>query len=88
MLQTRAIPVLLLKDAGLVKTTKFRSPKYLGDPINVVRIFNDKQVDELMFLDTTATIAGRDPPLTSLHKLRARPSSRLAMVAESEPLPR
>ena len=48
MLRTRVIPVLLLKDAGLVKTVKFRNPKYVGDPINAVKIFNDKEVDELM----------------------------------------
>lgn len=69
MLQTRAIPVLLLKDAGLVKTTKFRSPKYLGDPINIVRIFNDKQVDELLFLDIAATVEGRSPPFDLLAQI-------------------
>ena len=56
MLKTRVIPCLLLKDAGLVKTIKFKNPTYVGDPINAVRIFNDKEVDELIFLDITATI--------------------------------
>jgi cyclase len=57
----RVIPVLLLKNAGLVKTVKFGSPRYVGDPINAVRIFNDKGVDELMFLDITATREKRGP---------------------------
>jgi len=61
MLRTRVIPVLLLKDAGLVKTVKFKSPKYIGDPINAVRIFNEKEVDELVFLDISATPNKRKP---------------------------
>lgn len=55
MKNTRIIPCLLLKNSGLVKTQKFKNPKYLGDPINIVRIFNDKEVDELLFLDICAT---------------------------------
>jgi imidazole glycerol-phosphate synthase subunit HisF len=51
----RVIPVLLLQDHGLVKTTQFGNPRYLGDPINVVRIFNDKGVDELVLLDIEAS---------------------------------
>ncbi|HEU4682255.1 MAG TPA: HisA/HisF-related TIM barrel protein, partial [Gemmatimonadales bacterium] len=61
MIVTRVIPCLLLRNQGLVKTVKFRDPKYLGDPINVVRIFNDKEVDELVLLDITATPEGRGP---------------------------
>jgi cyclase len=61
MIVTRVIPCLLLRNQGLVKTVKFRDPKYLGDPINVVRIFNDKEVDELVLLDITATPEGREP---------------------------
>ena len=61
MLRTRVIPTLLLKDDGLVKTTKFKKPKYVGDPINAVKIFNDKEVDELIFLDITATPQNRGP---------------------------
>ncbi len=61
MLRTRVIPCLLLKGRGLVKTVKFRDPVYVGDPINAVRIFNDKEVDELVFLDITATIEKRPP---------------------------
>jgi cyclase len=61
MLRTRVIPCLLLKNNGLVKTVKFKDPKYVGDPINAVKIFNDKEVDELIFLDITATIENRRP---------------------------
>ncbi|MFV8346792.1 AglZ/HisF2 family acetamidino modification protein [Flavobacterium sp. ZB4P13] len=51
MLKPRVIPILLLQNDGLVKTTKFKGAKYIGDPINAIRIFNDKEVDELIFLD-------------------------------------
>lgn len=61
MYRTRVIPCLLLKNQGLVKTVKFKAPIYLGDPINVVRIFNDKEVDELVLLDITATIEHGKP---------------------------
>lgn len=61
MLKPRVIPCLLLKYNGLVKTVKFKDPKYVGDPINAVKIFNDKEVDELIFLDITATREGRRP---------------------------
>jgi cyclase len=63
MLNTRVIPCLLLKGQGLVKTVKFKDPKYVGDPINAVKIFNDKEVDELLFLDITATVERKRPPL-------------------------
>ena len=55
LLRKRIIPVLLLKDKGLVKGKKFNNYKYIGDPINAIRIFNDKEVDELIFLDIEAT---------------------------------
>jgi imidazole glycerol-phosphate synthase subunit HisF len=61
MLSIRVIPTLLLRDQGLVKTVRFKDPKYVGDPINAVRIFNEKEVDELIFLDTRATIERRRP---------------------------
>jgi cyclase len=53
--------MLLLRGGGLVKTRAFKEPKYVGDPINAIRIFNDKEVDELVLLDITATREGRDP---------------------------
>lgn len=55
MFRPRIIPVLLLDGQGLVKTVRFGKPRYIGDPINAVRIFNDLQVDELIFLDIRAT---------------------------------
>ena len=60
-LRPRIIPTLLLKDNGLVKTTKFSNPRYLGDPINAVKMFNGKGVDELCILDITATNEEREP---------------------------
>lgn len=61
MSRARIIPFLLLKDGSLVKTRKFGAPKYIGDPINAVKIFNEKEVDELILLDISATPAGRGP---------------------------
>ncbi len=57
----RLIPVLLLKGKGLVKTSKFKNPVYIGDPINAVRIFNEKEVDELVLCDIEASILQREP---------------------------
>ena len=57
----RVIPCLLLKHSGLVKTVKFKNPTYLGDPRNTVKIFNDKEVDELVLLDTTITLEKKKP---------------------------
>jgi len=61
MLNNRLIPCLLLRNGGLVKTQKFANPKYVGDPINAIRIFNEKEVDELMVLDITASKERREP---------------------------
>ena len=61
MLRARIIPCLLVSNGGLVKTTNFASPKYVGDPLNAVRIFNEKLVDELIVIDIDATVQGRDP---------------------------
>lgn len=61
MLRTRVIPCLLLQNGGLVKTVRFSKPKYVGDPINAIRIFNEKEVDELMVLDILASREGREP---------------------------
>jgi cyclase len=58
----RIIPCLLLRNNGLVKTVKFKESTYIGDPINTVRIFNEKEVDELIFLDIDATKAKKEPP--------------------------
>ena len=59
MLKTRVIPCLLLRDKGLVKTIKFKDSRYIGDPINAVRIFSEKEVHELIFLDINASIKHR-----------------------------
>jgi imidazole glycerol-phosphate synthase subunit HisF len=61
MLRPRLIPCLLVQNQGLVKTRRFAEPKYVGDPINAVRIFNEKGVDELMVLDIDATAQRREP---------------------------
>jgi cyclase len=61
MLRPRIIPCLLVRDKGLIKTHKFKDARYLGDPMNAVRIFNEKEVDELMILDIDATAEGRGP---------------------------
>ena len=61
MLKNRVIPTLLIKDDGLVKTTNFKSHKYVGDPINAVKIFNEKEVDELIILDIDASRFGKEP---------------------------
>ena len=57
-----------ISDEGLVKTIQFENPKYVGDPINAVRIFNEKLVDELMVLDIDATVENREPDfITAYH---------------------
>jgi cyclase len=61
VLQARLIPALLLRNGGLVKTVGFKNPTYVGDPINAVRIFNEKEVDEVVFLDIAATKTGKGP---------------------------
>ena len=63
MLRTRVVPCLLLRQAGLMKTVRFGDEKYVGDPINAIRILNEKEVDELILLDTYATPAGQAPRL-------------------------
>lgn len=69
MLQTRIIPALLLKNDALVKTIKFKNEKYIGDPVNTVRIFNELEVDELVFLDITATKENRKPNFKILKEI-------------------
>jgi len=69
MLRPRVIPSLLLSGGGLVKTMKFGSRKYVGDPINAIRIFNDKEVDELIVLDIDATREGRRPDFSLIEEM-------------------
>jgi cyclase len=61
MLRPRIIPCLLLRNGGLVKTVRFADEKYVGDPVNAVRIFNEKEADELIVVDIDASVAGAEP---------------------------
>jgi cyclase len=65
----RVIPILLLDGEGLYKTRRFSDPRYIGDPINAVKIFNEKEVDELVFLDIGASRDGSSPNLELLHNI-------------------
>lgn len=69
MLRPRIIPSLLVHDNGLVKTVNFKNPKYVGDPINAVKIFNEKEVDELAVFDIDATVLGKEPDYVLIKKL-------------------
>ena len=71
MLRPRFIPCLLIHKGGLVKTQKFKSPKYVGDPINAIKIFNEKMADELLVLDIDATANGVEPNYTLIAKFAA-----------------
>ena len=61
MLKNRVIPCLLLLNGGLVKTLRFANPTYIGDPVNAIRIFNEKEVDELIVLDIAASKEDHEP---------------------------
>ena len=69
MLRPRIIPSLLIHEKGLVKSVKFKNYKYVGDPINAVRIFNEKEVDELAIFDIDATVLGNEPDYILIEKL-------------------
>lgn len=69
MLRPRITPCLLVSDGGLVKTVKFKDAKYVGDPINAVKIFNEKEADELIVLDIDATAQGNEPDYTMIGHL-------------------
>jgi imidazole glycerol-phosphate synthase subunit HisF len=71
MLRPRIIPCLLVKNKGLVKTVHFKDSKYVGDPINAVKIFNEKEVDELIVLDIDATAENREPDFVLIKNLAA-----------------
>lgn len=71
MLYPRVIPCLLVHNRGLVKTTKFKDPKYVGDPINAVKIFNEKEVDELIVVDIDASIQNHEPDYKMIENLAA-----------------
>ena len=69
MLATRIIPCLLIRDGGLVKTIQFSNPKYVGDPLNAVKIFNEKEVDELIILDIDASTLDVEPNYALIKKI-------------------
>ena len=72
MLRTRVIPCLTIENGGLVKTVRFGKRTYLGDPINIVRIFNDKEVDEIILLDISATVGAREPDYALIEKIASQ----------------
>ena len=69
MLRPRIIPTLLVHNKGLVKTEVFKQSKYVGDPLNAVKIFNEKEVDELIVLDIDATVENRGPDFELINNL-------------------
>lgn len=69
MSQVRIIPVLLLKNGGLYKTVRFKHARYVGDPINTVKIFNEKEADELVLLDYNASLEKRGPDLKKISEI-------------------
>ncbi len=69
MLKTRVMPCLLSKNGRLVKTVKFKNPAYIGDPVNAIKIYNEKEVDELILVDITATIEERKPSLDLISEI-------------------
>lgn len=71
MLRSRIIPCLLIHRGGLVKTKAFKEPYYLGDPINAVKIFSEKEADELIIFDIDATVEGREPNFDLIAKVAA-----------------
>jgi imidazole glycerol-phosphate synthase subunit HisF len=71
MLRPRIIPCLLIHEGGLVKTIGFKSPTYVGDPVNAVKIFNEKEADELTVLDIDATVNGAEPDYKTIAHLAA-----------------
>lgn len=71
MLRPRIIPCLLVKNGGLVKTVQFSNPKYVGDPINAVRIFNEKEVDELVVFDIDASALRKEPDYAMIKHIAA-----------------
>ncbi len=69
LLIARVMPCLLLKDGTLVKTIRFKDASYVGDPINTVRIYNDKEVDELIVVDIAATVENKEPNFPLIREL-------------------
>ena len=72
MREARVIVTVLLDKGGLYKTEKYKSPKYIGDPINAIKIFNDKYIDEMCVLDITATHENRAPDWNILQNMASQ----------------
>ena len=72
MLMSRVIPVLLIRNKGLIKTVKFKEDKYIGDPINAVKIFNEKKVDEITILDIDATTKLQEPDYKMIQSIASQ----------------
>lgn len=68
----RIIPVLLISNGGLYKTVRFKDPKYIGDPVNAVKVFNEKCVDEIIILDYKATLENRKPDFTMIENIASQ----------------
>src|SRR6266851_5390133 len=71
MLRSRIAPCLLVRNGGLVKTVRFETAKYVGDPINAVKIFNEKEVDEIIVLDIDASVQQKKPDYGLIRNLAA-----------------
>ena len=69
MRRTRVIPVLLIHKEGVYKTTNFKDPQYIGDPINAIRLFNDLEADEIIILDINASKSGKSPNLDTIEDI-------------------
>lgn len=69
MERARIIPILTIDQRKLVKTVKFKKPNYIGDPVNAIKIFNDKMVDEIVVLDITASAQGREPNYDLIYEM-------------------
>jgi len=78
MFMSRIIPVLLLRDKGLIQTVKFKEDKYIGDPVNAVKIFNEKKVDEIIILDIDVTTRSQDPDYRLIENIAAQCRSPLS----------
>lgn len=78
-MRSRVMPCLLLADDGLVKTIKFKDPTYIGDPVNVINIFNQCDVDEVVLLDISATVEKRSPPFKMIERIANECTAPLAV---------
>jgi len=69
MLNYRLIPIILIEEGRMVKTVNFKNPKYVGDPINAVRIFNEKLVDEIMLVDMSVSKLNKSPDIELIESI-------------------